>query len=97
MISWLIFRITDLSLILQVLTNFFIIEGFFEMNLKKNIYLLTTIFLLSNFFIYIFKNIFFMKLINKNNILILIFFCILNYFSFVYLNKEATPFIYFQF
>tara|TARA_B100001057_G_scaffold497999_1_gene603716 strand:- start:2597 stop:4000 length:1404 start_codon:yes stop_codon:yes gene_type:complete len=97
MISWLIFRITDLSLILQIFTNFFIIEGFFEMNLKKNIYLLTSIFLLSNFFIYIFKNIFFNTLINKNNILILIFFCFLNYFSFVYLNKEATPFIYFQF
>lgn len=97
MISWLIFRISNLDTLIKTFDNFIKFENYFEMNLHNNLYLICFILLLFSFLIYLMRDIFFNKLIIKNNFIILVLFSILNYFSFVYLNKLAVPFIYFQF
>ena len=97
MISWLIFRISEFDILMTTFDNFINFENYFEMNLKSNLYLICFILLSFNFIIYLLRDIFFNKLLVKNNLVILIIFSIMNYFSFVYLNKSAVPFIYFQF
>jgi D-alanyl-lipoteichoic acid acyltransferase DltB (MBOAT superfamily) len=97
MISWLIFRISEFDILMTTFDNFINFENYFEMNLKSNLYLICFLLLSFNFIIYLLRDIFFNKLLVKNNLVILIIFSIMNYFSFVYLNKLAVPFIYFQF
>lgn len=97
MLSWLIFFVDDLSVLVSIFTNLFSFDGFYKLNMNNNYYLIGLIITFSSFIVYFFRNFFFVLLINKNNFFIFFFFGILNYFSLIYLNVGVVPFIYFQF